>query len=356
MEQPPQPQQQLNILVPPSALFQYSSSSLSAALIDPVTQQYSDYASSSLSLGSTSTYANLPSTSTSPASHPIEFDTSAMYGESTRQFDQLHRHTPVSVSDDYYVTPTTNEDRRMSHHDQHSFPLQHPGRIHSSLQRSDLYRHPYTSRDQPCEPTMVHQPRAQYYDELLPDQLLLSSRPPTSTQHSLQYVQQQSDHLVHCTPPSTPHQDLGSTTERFYPSTSQQHNSLVHRSIPSLKTSLNSPYPKQPVQLDTSSPTQDEPNASVTHARQRARPAASRQRPDAEAPLCLSVDLPATSEYVLPSPFDRGNSLMTTLAVLPSNHMLVVTRAAGQLVHLQVMLVTRRRVVFPITRRNILMT
>ncbi|KIM67006.1 hypothetical protein SCLCIDRAFT_214603 [Scleroderma citrinum Foug A] len=307
-QQPPQPQQQQpywenNILVPPSASFQYTSSSLSAALIDPVTQQYSDYASSSLSLGSTSTYANLPSTSTSPASHPIEFATSAMYEESARQFDQLHRHTPVSVSDDYYITPATNEDRRMSHH-QHSFPLQHPGRIHSSLQRSDLYCHTYTPRDQPCEPTMVHQPRAQYYDELLPDQLLLSSRPPTSTQHSLQYAQQQSDHLVRCTPPSTPHQDLGSTAERFYPSTSQQHNSLVHRSTPSLNTSLNSPYPKQSVQLDTSPPTQDEPNASVGRARQRVRPAAPRKRPDAQAPLRLSSDLPATSEYVLPSPFD----------------------------------------------------
>jgi len=287
--------------VPPSAPFPYTSSSLSTALIDPVTQQYSDYASSSMSLGST--YANLPSTSTSPASHPIDFATTAMYEESARQFDQLHRHTPVSVSDDYYMTPGTNEDRRMSHH-QPSLTLQHPDRIQSSLQRSDLFYQPYTSRDQPCEPTMVlHQPRAQYYDELLPDPLSLSSRPPTSTQHTLQYAQQQSDHLVHYTPPSTPQQDLGSTIERFYPSTSQQHSSLVHRSTPSLRSSLSSPYPKQPV-LDTSPPTQDEPNASVGRARQRARPSAPRKRPDAQAPLRLSSDLPATSEYVLTSPFD----------------------------------------------------
>ena len=335
--------------------FPYTSSSLSTALIEPVTQQYSDYAAS-MSSGSTSTYASLPSTSTSPASHPSDFAT--MYEERARQFDQLHRHTPVSVSDDYYITPATHEDRRMSHHP-HSFTLQHLDSVHPSLQRSDLFYQPYTSREQPCESTMLlHQPRAQYYDELLSDQLSLASRPPTSTQHGLQYSQPQSDHLVRCTPPPTPQQDLGSTTEQFYGCTSQQHSSLVHRSTPSLsKAPLSTPYPKQPVQLDPSPPTQDEPNASGIR-RQRVRPTAPRKRPDAQAPLRLSSDLPATSEYVLPSPSDVGNSLMTVmLAALPSNHMLAVTRAAGQPMHPPVVLATRPRVVFPITpRRNIPMT
>ena len=276
--------------IPVVALSQYASSSSSTALADPVTQQYSNYASS-MSSGSTSTYVNLPSTSTSPVSHPIEFATTAMYTESV---DQLQRHTSVSVSDDCYImAPAGHEDRRMSYHDRHSFPFQDPD-------SSD-----YTPRDQPRETTVgLHQPRVQYNDELLPDQLFLFSRPPTSTQDSLQYAQQQSDHLVRCTSPSTPQQDpQGSTKE---PSTSRQHNSLVHRSIPSFKSSLNSPYPKQPEQLDTSPPTQDEPNVSVGHAKQRVRPAASRKRPDSQAPFRLSSDLPATPEYVLVlSPFDH---------------------------------------------------
>ncbi|KAL4069412.1 hypothetical protein J3A83DRAFT_3553486 [Scleroderma citrinum] len=295
--QPQQPYWENNMPVPVAAPFQYTSSSLSTALFDPVTQQYSDYPPSSMSSASSSAYVNLPSTSTSPASHSMEFAATAMYEENARQFDQLHRHTPVSVSDDYYITPATHEDRRMSHH-QHSFPLQHPDHIHSSLQRSDLFYHSYPPRDQPCDNTMVlHQPRAQYYDQLHTDQLSLSSRPPTSTQHSLHYAQQQSDQLVRCTSPSTPQQDLAPSTEPFYPPTSPPHNSLVHRSTPSLpKSSLSSPYPKQPPQLDTSQPVQGEPNPSIIRARQRVRQTAPRKRPDAQAPLRLSSDLPATSD------------------------------------------------------------
>ncbi|KAL4082075.1 hypothetical protein V8B97DRAFT_1927267 [Scleroderma yunnanense] len=141
---------------------------------------------------------------------------------------------------------------------------------------------------------MVLPPCDQYYDQLHPDQLSLNSRPPTSTQHD---VQQQSDHPVRCTPTFTPQQDLASSTRLFDSSTSSPHNSLVHRSTPSLsKSSRSAPYPKA-VQLDTSQTAQDESDASAIRA-QRVLQAAPRKRPAARTQHRLSSDLPAT-----PDPF-----------------------------------------------------
>ncbi|KAL4075657.1 hypothetical protein J3A83DRAFT_2010397 [Scleroderma citrinum] len=201
---------------------------------------------------------------------------------------------------------------------------------------------------------MVLPPCDQYYDQLHPDQLSLNSRPPTSTQHD---VQQQSDHPVRCTPTFTPQQDLASSTRLFDSSTSSPHNSLVHRSTPSLsKSSRSAPYPKA-VQLDTSQTAQDESDASAIRA-QRVLQAAPRKRPAARTQHRLSSDLPATPEYVLSPLFDIGNSLMMmSLTVLLSNRTLAVTRAAGQSIHPKVLLVTRLRVVSPIiSKRSIWMT
>ncbi|KAL4075656.1 hypothetical protein J3A83DRAFT_4090213 [Scleroderma citrinum] len=303
MQQPQsqQPYWENNMPVPVAAPFQYTSSSLSTTLIDSVTQQYSDYPPSSMSSTSSSTHVSLPSTSISPASHFMEFVATTMYEESAS--DQLHRHTPVSVSDDYCIPPATDEDRRMLHH-QHSFPIQHPDHIHSSLQTSELS---YPSRDRTCENTVVlHEPRVQYYEQLHTDHLLLSTRSPASTQRSLHYPQQQSDQLVRCTPPSTPQQDLASSTKQLYPPTSPSHNSLVHRSTPSLsKSSLSSPYPKQPSQLDTSQPVQDEPDQSIIRARQRVRQTAPRKQP-VQTQLRFSFDLPATPDPVI-KPYACGH-------------------------------------------------
>ncbi|KAG1715805.1 hypothetical protein ID866_1381 [Astraeus odoratus] len=288
-----------------TAPFQYASSSLSSALVvvtpDQSIPQYTYPSASSPS------YANLPSTSTSP---PVGFTanpsttTTAMYDEGARPFDQLHRHTPVS--DDFYITPATHEDRRMSLHPPSSYSLQHPDRVHSSLSRSDLFYHPdpsYTSsRDRPCEDTSVpiHQPRAQYYPPTQPtEQLQLSSRPPTSSQHDVPYVQQQSNLLVGPSSPSIPQHDPGPPTDHFYPASSQPHGPLVHRSTSSLSKSsiTSSPYPKQPIAIaPPSQPIQDEPGTSADRPRQRTRPSVPRKRPDAQAPLRLSSDLPAAAD------------------------------------------------------------
>ncbi|KIM61230.1 hypothetical protein SCLCIDRAFT_9470 [Scleroderma citrinum Foug A] len=269
-EQPPsQPQlvQQPDLVyMPVVAVSEYTSSS--TALTDSVTQHWcSD--PPSMSSGSTSIFINGPITSTSPVSHPIEFATTTMYGESVGQYDQLQR-VSISISDDYGITPAGSEDLRVSHHGHFS-----------------------RFQDQPCETTTVlRQPRAQYYSEL--DQLPLSFNPPTSANNNLHRVQQQSDCLIPYPPSPIPQQDLGSFTGQFYPSTSQQLNSIHGSTLSHPKSSRYSPYPKQPAQPDAPQPTQEEPNAPVTGAKQRVRPAARRK--DAKARLRLSADLPATTD------------------------------------------------------------
>lgn len=292
-----------------AASFQYGSSSLSSALValPPTTPEPS---LAHYEYSSTSTFAGLPSTSTSPATHSIEFAMTnaaptSVYEDDARQYDQLHRQTPPH---DYYITPATHEDRRMSHC-QPSYPHQHPERIPPSLQRSDLFyrqqlqqtNHSYSSRDLTPQHTMiVHQPRAQYYQDPHPDQDSYPSpaRPPT--QHDVHYAQQQQqqhENLVNHSPRPSSQPDPGSSADQSHPPPSQAHPSLVHRSTPTLlMASTTSPYPKPSTLLDASQINQEDPSTSSLRPKQRTRTPATRKRPDSQAPLRLSSDLPATSD------------------------------------------------------------
>ncbi|KAI6045097.1 hypothetical protein EDC04DRAFT_3105251 [Pisolithus marmoratus] len=202
-----------------AAQFQYTSSSLSSALValPPAPQEPS---LTHYEYSSASTFTSLPSTSTSPVSHPIDFDT-----------------------------------------------------------------------------MIVHQPRAQYYQDPHPNQdsYPLPARPPT--QHDVHYAQQQSEDLVNHSPRPSPQPDPGPPANQSYPPSSQPHPSLVHRSTPTLsKASTSSPYLKPSASSDASQAGQEEPNVSSLHSKQRARASAPRKRPDTQAPLRLSSDLPATSD------------------------------------------------------------
>lgn len=284
--------------------FQYASSSLSSALVAlPSATPESVLTHYEYSSAPTSTFTSLPSTSTSPASRPIDFvmtttTPTSVYEDDARQYDQLHRHTPPR---DYYITPATHEDRRMPHC-QPPYPHQHPGRVHPSLQRSDLFYqqqlqqtdHSYSSRDLSCQDTTImHQPRAQYYQDPHSNQ----DSYPLPTPHDVHCAQQQpSETLISHSPRPSSQPDPLPLADQSYPSASQPHSSLVHRSTPTLsKPSATTPYSK-PSASDTSQATQEEPDISSLRSKQRARPSAPRKRPDTQAQLRLSSDLPATSD------------------------------------------------------------
>ncbi|KAI5991525.1 hypothetical protein EDD15DRAFT_2368882 [Pisolithus albus] len=284
--------------------FQYASSSLSSALVAlPSATPESVLTHYEYSSAPTSTFTSLPSTSTSPASRPIDFvmtttTPTSVYEDDARQYDQLHRHTPPR---DYYITPATHEDRRMPHC-QPPYPHQHPGRVHPSLQRSDLFYqqqlqqtdHSYSSRDLSCQDTTImHQPRAQYYQDPHSNQ----DSYPLPTPHDVHCAQQQpSQTLISHSPRPSSQPDPLPLADQSYPSASQPHSSLVHRSTPTLsKPSATTPYSK-PSASDTSQATQEEPDISSLRSKQRARPSAPRKRPDTQAQLRLSSDLPATSD------------------------------------------------------------
>lgn len=186
-------------------------------------------------------------------------------------------------------------------HCQPPYPHQHPGRVHPSLQRSDLLyqqqlqqtNHAYSSRDLTCQDTTImHQPRAQYYQDPHSNQ----DSYPLPTQHDVHCAQHQSEILVSHSPRPSSQPDPRPLADQSYPSSSQPYPSLVHRSTPTLsKASATTPYPK-PSASDTSQASQEEPDISSLRSKQRARPSATRKRPDTQAPLRLSSDLPATSD------------------------------------------------------------
>ncbi|KAI6133311.1 hypothetical protein EDD16DRAFT_1699436 [Pisolithus croceorrhizus] len=264
----------------PGIQFQYASSSLSSALValPPATSELAlthyEYSSAPAS-----TFTSEPSTSTSPVSHPVDFvmttaTPTSVYEDDARQYDQLHRHTPPR---DYYITPATHEDRRMPHC-QPSYPHQHPERIHPSLQRSDLLyqqqlqqtNHSYASRD-------------------------LTSRPPT--RHDVHYAQQQSENLVSHSPRPSSQPDLRPLADQSYP---LRLNHTLH--------SYTAPHPhfrKLQPQLRTQNHPPPwilrklawrNPMSPACVRNNVLRPPAPRKRPDTQAQLRLSSDLPATSD------------------------------------------------------------
>ncbi|KIJ68706.1 hypothetical protein HYDPIDRAFT_24960 [Hydnomerulius pinastri MD-312] len=127
------------------------------------------------------------------------------------------------------------------------------------------------------------------------------SRPPTTAPPEAHYLPQQSDHVVHHTPASTPQPEPGpsrETADQYYASPSVQSSQLVHRTSILPKAMGGVPYVKRPLPLGGSSTNPDELNSSLSRpaSRQRAQPNVPRKRPDTQAPLRLSSDLPATPD------------------------------------------------------------